>query len=97
MRESSAIARSSARNVPRCTGKRPSIRVAQAPQATPPSGTLNPTRPGADGINRGNRYVRIALVHDEDVLAAALPRLAECLGPAAGAGRPVAEPVLTSP
>ncbi len=55
------------------------------------------TRPDADGINRGSRYIRIALVHDEPVLAAALPRLAECLGAAAGAeGRPAAETVLTT-
>ncbi len=51
------------------------------------------TRPGADGINRGNRYVRIALVHDESVLADALPRLAEGLGAAA---RSAPEPALTS-
>ncbi len=55
------------------------------------------TRPGADGINRGTRYIRIALVHDEDLLAAALPRLAESLGPAPGEGRPAIEPMLTSP
>ena len=54
------------------------------------------TRPGADGINRGSRYIRIALVHDESVLATALPRLAQCLGRAAGDGRPAAETVLTT-
>lgn len=54
------------------------------------------TRPGAGAINRGNRYIRIALVHDEPVLAAALPRLAECLDHAAHDNRPAAEPALTT-
>ncbi len=54
------------------------------------------TRPGADAINRGNRYIRIALVHDEPVLAAALPRLADCLGHATRENRPAAEPALTT-
>ena len=56
------------------------------------------TRPSADGINRGDRYIRIALVHDEPVLAAALPRLAACLDRPAEDGRPLAAPALmTSP
>lgn len=54
------------------------------------------TRPGTDGINRGDRYIRIALVHDEPVLAEALPRLAECLVDQGRAeSRPSSEPILT--
>lgn len=54
------------------------------------------TRPSADGINRGNRFIRIALVHDEPVLAAALPRLAECLDQTSRDSRPAAELSLTT-
>ena len=58
------------------------------------------TRPDADGINRGSRYVRIALVHDEPILAEALPRLAGCIvdlgGTMSGDGRPAAEAIATS-
>jgi aspartate/methionine/tyrosine aminotransferase len=54
------------------------------------------TRPGASGINRGDRYIRIALVHDEPVLAAALPRLAEILDRAPRKSQPAAEPALTT-
>ncbi|NNG03896.1 MAG: aminotransferase class I/II-fold pyridoxal phosphate-dependent enzyme [Inquilinus sp.] len=37
------------------------------------------TRPGDDGINRGRCFIRVALVHDEPVLALALPKLAAFL------------------
>ena len=54
------------------------------------------TRPSADGINRGNRFIRIALVHDAPVLATVLPRLAECLDQTSRDSRPAAELSLTT-
>ena len=50
------------------------------------------TQPGPDGVNEGNAFVRIALVHDPETTAAGLSRLAAALGlasapaPAAGEG-----------
>ncbi len=49
-----------------------------------PGGYL--THPDPDGINRGARYVRVALVHDIDRVAQACGRIAEIL-PGLGAGR----------
>ena len=37
-------------------------------------------RDGADGINPGNGYIRVALVHDKETTAEALHRLVAVLG-----------------
>ena len=37
-------------------------------------------RPGTDGVNPGQRYIRIALVHDQETVGQALRRLDEVLG-----------------
>ncbi|MGP1394827.1 MAG: aminotransferase class I/II-fold pyridoxal phosphate-dependent enzyme [Inquilinaceae bacterium] len=39
-------------------------------------------QPDADGINRADSYIRVALVHDEPVVRDALERLADILSPA---------------
>jgi aspartate/methionine/tyrosine aminotransferase len=36
-------------------------------------------RPGADGRNPGDRFIRVALVHDDDILRPTLARMAELL------------------
>ena len=37
-------------------------------------------RPGADGVNPGKRYIRVAMVQEPDVIADALHRIADTLG-----------------
>jgi N-succinyldiaminopimelate aminotransferase len=37
------------------------------------------TQPGADGVNAGQAFVRIALIHDPETTVAGLTRLAEAL------------------
>ena len=37
------------------------------------------TRPSADGINRGDRFIRVALVHEPATLGPALERMAGIL------------------
>jgi len=45
-----------------------------------PGGYL--ARPGADGVNPGQPYIRVALVHDLETVCAGLTRMAEVLGEA---------------
>jgi len=42
------------------------------------------TQPGADGVNAGDAFVRIALVHDPETTEGGLARLAEALGSGTG-------------
>lgn len=43
------------------------------------------TRPGADGRNAGDPFIRIALIHDTETVAEAMTRLADTLAPARAA------------
>jgi aspartate/methionine/tyrosine aminotransferase len=44
-------------------------------------------RLGADGVNPGERYIRVALVHEPEIVEAALTRLAAVLDPAPATAR----------